>query len=42
MSESMILEEALDESYEPTNEGKFYAEIIEYAEYLGFDLPKDA
>jgi centrosomal protein CEP164 len=32
----MILEEELDEDYEPTE-----AEVLEYAEYLGIDIHKE-
>jgi len=35
-NESMILEEEIDETYEPTKE-----EILEYAEYLGISLEED-
>ncbi|KAJ1637316.1 hypothetical protein T492DRAFT_586798, partial [Pavlovales sp. CCMP2436] len=34
--ESVILEEDIDENYEPTED-----EIIEYAKWLGMDLEKD-
>ncbi len=34
--ESMILEEEIEENYEPSKE-----EILEYAKYLGMDLIKD-
>ena len=34
--ESVILEERIDENYEPTEE-----EIQEYALFLGLDLPED-
>ena len=37
MSESVILEEDIDENYEPTDE-----EIEEYANFLQMDLPEDA
>ena len=32
----MILEEELDENYEPTQD-----EVLEYAEYLGIDTQKE-
>lgn len=34
--DSIILEEEIDPNYEPTNE-----EVVEYAKWLGFDLPSD-
>ena len=39
-NESIMLEEDIDEDYEPDNEGKilFIIEILEYAHYLGMDL----
>jgi len=36
-TESVILEEEIDEDYEPTDE-----EILEYAKWLGMDPEKDA
>jgi centrosomal protein CEP164 len=36
MAESVVLEETIDESYEPTEE-----EIEEYAKWLGIDLEND-
>ena len=37
MSESVILEEEIDENYEPTHE-----EVVEYARWLGMDPDEDA
>jgi hypothetical protein len=31
MSDSVILEEEIDENYKPTNDGKYYTDILEYA-----------
>jgi len=39
--DTTILEEDIDENYEPTQEGTSYAEIEEYALYLGLDLDED-
>lgn len=36
LSESMILDEEIDENFDPTEE-----EIMDYARFLGFDLPED-
>lgn len=41
MSDSVILEEEIDENYEPTEEGRIYTEIEEYAQWLGMKLPED-
>jgi len=43
-SGSMILEEEIDEEYEPTDEGMDnirYLDLIEYGVYLGMDPIKD-
>lgn len=36
LSDSLILEEEIDENYEPSQE-----EILEYAKFLGMDIVKD-
>lgn len=36
MSESLILEEEIDEAYDPTED-----EILDYAKWLGMKLPED-
>jgi centrosomal protein CEP164 len=36
LNESVLLEEEIDDNYEPTEE-----DIIEYAKFLGMDIEKD-
>lgn len=40
-ADTTILEEDIDENYEPTQDGTSYLEIEEYAIYLGLDLDED-
>lgn len=41
MSDTKILNEVFDEEYEPNEEGIVYSEVIEYAKWLGIELPED-